>query len=238
MNILGIVGMRAGSKSVPDKNIRPLLGRPLFSWVAAAAQSSTRLTRVIASTDSDAYAALAREYGLEVPFKEPARDGTDPDQVYLSYAAAWLAEHEGWKADIIVRLPPTSPLCTSDHIDRCIELLLDDPAADSSRTVVDAPKHPYKLWKPEGEYLVPFCSEEETGFKDAHSMPRQKFPPVYRHVDVIAVRWKTLVEEGSMAGEKVRYYKIPADEAVDIDTEIDFMVAERLLADRAQRHGA
>lgn len=227
--ILGIVGMRAGSKSIRDKNIKPLLGKPLFAWIAEEAKKSKYLTRIIASTDSLEYAELARQYGLEVPFREPNRDGTDPDQVYLAYAATWLKENEGWQADIIVRLPPTSPLCTVEHIDKCIELLLEDADADSSRTVTDAPKHPYKLWKPEGQYLVPFVSEAETGLTDAHSMPRQSFPKVYRHVDVIAVRWKTLVQEKSMAGKKVRFHEIPNTESIDIDSEIDFLVAETLL---------
>ena len=163
---------------------------------------------------------------------EPARDGSDPDLVYLSYATQWLYENEDWKADIIVRLPPTSPLCTVEHIDSCIELLLADEQADSSRTVTDAPKHPYKLWKPDGEYLVPFVSEEETGMKDAHSMPRQSFPKVYRHVDVIALRWKTLMDDRSMAGERVRYVEIPQEESIDIDTEVDFALAAYLLEKR------
>lgn len=233
--ILGVIGMRAGSRSIKDKNIKPLLGKPLFAWITEEAKKSKYLTRIIASTDSLEYALLAKKYGLEVPFQEPDRDGSDPDQVYLAYAAVWLKEHENWKADIIVRLPPTSPLCTVEHIDRCIELLLQDPNANSSRTVTDAPKHPYKLWKPDGEYLVPFVSEAETGLKDAHSMPRQSFPKVFRHVDVIAVRWQTLVEEKSMSGKKVRFFEIPGTESVDIDTEVDFLVAEALLKQRYEK---
>ncbi len=231
IKVLGVIGARAGSKSIPDKNIKPLLGKPLFAWIAEAGKASKHVSRIIMSTDSPTYAKLANEYGVETPFIRPDELSGDkvPDWDYLSHAAVWLYENEGWKADIIVRLPPTSPLCTPEHIDACVELLMSDPAADSSRTIVPASKHPYKLWKTDGDYLVPFLSEEYTGLKDAHNLPRQSFPEAYQHVDVIALRWKTLVEDGSMAGQKVRYHKIPKHEAVDIDSEIDFLVAETLL---------
>ena len=112
------------------------------------------------------------------------------------------------------------------------QLLIDDPAADSSRTITKVSKHPYKLWRRNGDYIEPFLSEEFTGLKDAHNLPRQSFPEAYQHVDAIALRWKTLVENKSMAGEKVRYHFIPKTEAVDIDSEIDFLLAEILLKNR------
>lgn len=233
-NVLGIIGARSGSKSVPHKNIRPLLGKPLFAWMAEAAKGSQYVSRLIMSTDSDDYARVAREWGVETPFMRPAELSGDkvPDWDYLHHAATWLAENEGWKADIILRLPATSPLCLTEHIDACVELLLNDSAADSSRTVVPAGKHPYKLWRAGGEYLQPFLSEAFTGHKDAHNMPRQSFPEAFSHVDVIALRWKTLVEDRAMAGEKIRFHKIKKENAVDIDNETDFLVAELLLKKR------
>jgi CMP-N,N'-diacetyllegionaminic acid synthase len=235
MNVLGVIGARSGSKSIPDKNTKPLLGKPLFSWIAEAGKQSKYVNRLIMSTDSLEYAKLANEYGVETPFMRPDELSGDkvPDWDYLNHAATWLAEHDGWKADIIVRLPPTSPLCTPEHIDACVALLMNDPEADSSRTIVPASKHPYKLWKTEGEYLMPFLSEEYTGLKDAHNLPRQLFPEAFQHVDVIALRWKTLVDDKTMAGERVRFHKIPKTEAVDVDSEIDFMVAEALLKQRS-----
>lgn len=233
-NVLGIIGARSGSKSVPHKNIRPLLGKPLFAWMAEAAKQSRYVTRLIMSTDSEEYARIARGHGVETPFMRPAELSGDkvPDWDYLHHSAVWLAEQEGWKADIILRLPATSPLCLPEHIDACVELLLNDPLADSSRTVVSAGKHPYKLWRAGGEYLQPFLSEAFTGHKDAHNMPRQSFPEAYSHVDVIALRWKTLVEDRAMAGDKIRFYKIAKENAMDIDTETDFLLAELLLKKR------
>lgn len=232
--ILGIIGARSGSKGIPDKNIKPLLGKPLMTWIIEAAKASKYINKLIISTDSPKYAEIAKKYGAEAPFIRPAELAMDsvPDFDFLYHAANWLKENDAWQADIILRLPPTTPLCTTDHIDTCIKLLLDDPGADSSRTITPASKHPYKLWRTNGEYLEPFLSEEYTGLKDAHNLPRQKFPKAYSHVDVIALRWKTLMEDKAMAGKKIRYFEIPKNEAVDIDEEIDFTIAEILLKKR------
>jgi CMP-N-acetylneuraminic acid synthetase len=234
MNILGIIGARSGSKSIPHKNIRDLNGKPLFAWIAEAAQKSKYPIRLIMSTDSEEYADLARKHGVEVPFLRPAELSGDkvPDWDYLNHAAVWMRDNEHWQADIILRLPPTTPLCRPEHIDGCIDALLNDPEATSSRTIVTASKHPYKLWKKNGNYLEPFLSEEQTGLKDAHNLPRQSFPEAFSHVDVIALRWKTLVEDRAMAGDHVRFFEIKKEDAVDIDTEIDFMFAEQLLQKR------
>src|SRR3989344_7225774 len=234
MNILGVIGARAGSKTIKDKNIKPLLGKPLLGWIASAARASSFVSRVVISTDSPLYAKIASEQGVEAPFLRPKELAEDhvPDFDYLYHAATWLRDNENWKADIILRLPPTTPLCLPEHIDGCVELLINDPEADSSRTVVTAQKHPYKLWRSDGTYLKPFLSEEFTGFKDAHNHPRQSFPEAYSHVDVIALHWKTLMEDKAMAGEKIRFHKIKKEDAVDVDTETDFLLAELLLKKR------
>ena len=232
VKVLGVVGARSGSRNIPHKNIRPLLGKPLLAWIIEAAKASTYVTRLVISTDSPEYAEIAKKYGAEAPFLRPKELAADtvPDFDYLYHAATWLRDNEGWEADIILRLPPTTPLCRTESIDACIQLLLDDPNADSSRTVTVATKHPYKLWRAtEAGYIEPFLSEELTGFKDAHNMPRQAFPMAYQHVDVIALRWNTLVEKKAMAGEKIAYHAIPKSEAIDIDSEIDFFIAEQLL---------
>ena len=232
--VLGVVGARSGSRSIPHKNIKPLFGKPLMAWIIEAAKNSKYVTRLILSTDSQEYADIGKKYGAEVPFLRPAELSADsvPDFDYLYHAAAWMRDNAGFRADIILRLPPTTPLCRPESIDACVELLINNSEADSSRTITPASKHPYKLWRTEGKYLKPFLSEEFTGLKDAHNMPRQSFPAAFSHVDVIALRWDTLVNKKSMAGEKILYHQIPKSDAIDIDTENDFVLAEILLKKR------
>lgn len=228
------MGARSGSKSIPHKNIRPLLGKPLMAWVIEAAASSDRISRLILSTDSPQYAEIGRGYGAETPFLRPAELAGDEtsDIDYLTHAVAWLEENEHWKADIILRLPATTPLCTAESINACIDLLVNDPLATSSRTIAPAPKHPYKLWTIKDNQLVSFIPKELTGFSEPSNMPRQAFPPAYAHIDVIAVRYDTLMKDRLLTGSKVLFHKLDKKDAVDIDNEHDFLLAEILLKKR------
>lgn len=231
LNILGVVGARSSSKSIPDKNIKPLLGKPLMVWIIEAAKKSKYLTRLILSTDSKKYANIDRKLGIEVPFIRPRKYATDKadDIAYLTHAVLWLERNEGWKADIILRLPPTSPLCKTESIDACIKLLVDDPKATSSRTVTEASKHPYKLWRIEGDELKPFIDKKLTAFVEPSNVARQLLPGAYAHVDVIAVRYNTLIRDRLLTGKRVRYVMLEKNEVIDIDNENDFLLAEILL---------
>lgn len=230
LNILGVVGARSGSKSIPNKNIRPLLGKPLMAWVIEAGKNSRYLTRLILSTDSKKYAKIGRDLGIEVPFLRPKRYATDraDDISYLTHAVWWLEKNEGWRADIIVRLIPTTPLAKTESIDSCIKLLINDPKATSARTIKSASKHPYKLWKIEGDELKPFIPKKMTGLKEPSNTARQLLPPAYTHVDVIAVQYDTLMKDRLLTGKRVRYYLLEK-ESIDIDTNADFLLAEILL---------
>lgn len=235
VKILGVVGARSGSKSIPHKNIRPLFGKPLMAWIIEAAKKSKYNMRLILSTDSLEYAKIGKKYGAEVSFLRPAELANDAasDIDYLSHAVDWLEKNEGWKADIILRLPPTSPLCKTESIDACIKLLLNDSETTSARTVAIAPKHPYKLWRIEGELLLPFLSKEITGLAEPSAHARQFYnAEAFAHIDVIAVRYDTLMKDRLLTGRRTRYHKIPKLDAVDIDSEIDFLVAESLLKKR------
>ncbi len=236
-NILGVVGARSGSKSIPHKNIRPLMGKPLMSWIIEAARRSPLVSRVVLSTDSPEYQEVGRRFGAEAPFLRPAELASDTasDIDYLAHAVQWLEQNENWKPDIILRLPPTTPLCKTETIDACIQLLLDDPTATSARAIAPAPKHPYKLWKIKGDEILPFIPKEVTGFTEPSNMARQFYKPAaYAHIDVIAVRHNTLMKEKLLTGTRTRYHMLDKKDAIDIDTENDFLLAEILLKEKRE----
>lgn len=234
IKVLGVVGARSGSKSIPHKNIRPLAGKPLMAWIIEAAKKSKYISRLILSTDSQDYAKIGREYGAQTPFIRPAHlsDDNASDVDFLTHAVSWLEENEKWKPDIILRLPPTTPLCSPESIDACIELLLNDPSATSSRTITAAPKHPYKLWQIKNDELHPFIPKETTGFTEPSNMARHLLTPAYSHVDVIAVRYDTLMKDKLLTGVRTRFHKLDKIDAIDIDNESDFLLAEILLKKR------
>lgn len=233
--ILGIIGARSGSKSIPDKNIYPLLGKPLIGWIIESAAKSKYINKLVCSTDSEDYAKIARAYGAETPFirpKELAND-TASDIDFLTHCVNWLEQNQNWKADIILRLPPTTPLCKTESIDACIEILLNDPQATSCRTIAKAPKHPGKLWKIDGDQLLPYIEKSFFGFEEPSNVARQLLKPeAYCHIDVIAVSYNTLIKQKLLTGEKVRFVELDQKDAVDIDSEIDFIKAEILLKRR------
>ena len=234
LKVLGVVGARSGSKNIPDKNIKPLLGKPLMAWIIEAAKNSKFITRLILSTDSEKYAKIGKKLGIEVPFIRPQKyAGDNADDIsYLAHAVAWLEKNEGWKADIIVRLIPTTPLCKTKSIDACIKLLIDDPKASSARTIAPAPKHPYKLWKIDGDELKPYIDKKLTGFSEPSNVARQLLPGAYAHIDAIAVRYDTLMKERLLTGKRIRYYLLDKNDAADIDSELDFLLVEILLKRR------
>lgn len=237
MKILGIIPARGGSKGVPGKNIKMLAGKPLIAWTIQEAKKSSLLTRIIISTDDEDIARVAREYGAEVPFLRPKEISQDlsTDVDFLDHAVKTLEESEGYIPDIIIRLPPTSPLRTANDIDTAIQKLLDTPEADSVRPIIEAPKHPFKFWKIQenAEFLEPFLSKEITGFNEPHNLPRQVLPKVYMHTGAMDVLWlKTLTDQCSTSGHNVAYFFMPPERSVNIDSLLDFEVAELLMQKR------
>lgn len=235
--ILGIIPARGGSKSVPGKNIKPIAGKPLIAWMIEAAKGSKHLTRVIVSTDNESIAEIAREYGAEVPFMRPREIAQDLsiDIEFLTHALETLKAKEGYEPDIIVRLPPTSPLCTDAHIDEGIEKLLSDDSLDAVRPIHEAPKHPYKLWKISADetYLEPFLPKSFTGFDEPYNLPRQLFPKVYVHTGAMDVmRRDTILKQKSTSGKKLGYFFMKPEDSVNIDSPIDLELAELLLKRR------
>lgn len=238
MQVLAIIQARGGSKGIPGKNIRPLFGKPLIAWTVEAAKAAHRVDRVVVNTDDEEIAAVAREYGAEVPFLRPSELATDTASSLpvFEHALRWFADHENYRPDAVVQLKPTNPLRTAAQIDAGIERFAAAPACDSVMSVHETHDHPYKIWKVgEDGMMAPFLPESYTGIKDAPRLRRQDLPPAYRHngaVNVIAPA--TILEKHSMNGDRVKPYLIDEESALNIDTLRDFFLAEVLLRERGQ----
>ena len=240
MEILAIIPARGGSKGVPGKNIKELAGKPLIAWMIGAAKGSKRVTRVIVSTDSEEIAAVAKKYGAEVPFMRPKNIAGDKstDVEFLTHALQTLKKEEGYEPDIILRLPPTAPLCTSANIDEGIETLLKDDLLDAVRPITEAPKHPYKLWKigKNGKHLEPFLPKSFTGFDEPHNLPRQLFPKVYIHTGAMDVmRRDTILKQKSTSGKNLGFFFMKQEDSVNIHTPLDFDLADMILRNRLKK---
>lgn len=233
LNILGLIGARSGSKSIPDKNIKILLGKPLMAWIIEAANRSKYINRLIVSTDSEKYSKIARKFGAETPFIRPKKFSRDDslDIEYVSHAVNWLGKKESYVPDIVVRLHPTVPLQEAGDIDKCIEVLLSNPKATSAVVVAEARQHPHKALKivrdkSGEEKIVTYISESG---HEVSALYRQKFPKAYFRANVIVSPINTIKNLHSLTGENPKFYIIPQERAIDIDTKLDFEIAEFLM---------
>lgn len=141
LNILGLVLARAGSKGLPGKNLMRVRGRSLLERAIASARESRHVTRVVLTTEDAGYAEAGRAAGAEVPFLRPPELATDTAGTWdvVRHAVGWLETEEGWSADIIVLLQPTTPFRRGHHIDAVVDRVL--AGHDSAMTVreVDYP---------------------------------------------------------------------------------------------------
>jgi YrbI family 3-deoxy-D-manno-octulosonate 8-phosphate phosphatase len=230
--VLAIVPARGGSKSIPRKNAQPFLGHPLLAYSIAAGLQASSVNRVIVSTDDEALAELARQYGAEVPFMRPAEYAQDDtlDLAVFRHALQWLAKHEKYRPDIVVHLRPTSPLRPRDLVDRSMETLRANKKADSVRGVVPAGQNPHKMWTfTKDGAMQPLLKVK--GVAEPYNAPRQKLPPTYwqtGHIDVI--RASTILKKESMSGDVIWPVLIDPRYAADIDTPNDWRRAEWLAA--------
>ncbi len=232
MEVLAIIPARGGSKGIPRKNIRPFAGYPLIAWSIAAARQARSVTRLIVSTDDAEIAAVAREYGAEVPFLRPAELAQDqtPDWPVFEHALRWLAEREGYRPEIVVQLRPTSPIRPPWCVDEAVHILLEHAEADCVRGVVPAGQNPFKMWRidPQSGRMYPLLTLP--GIDEPYNAPRQILPSVFwqtGHID--AIRAHTILEKRSMTGDVIYPLLLDARYTVDIDTPADWERYEQVV---------
>src|SRR5512142_1101307 len=189
---LAIIPARGGSKGIPRKNIRDFAGYPLITYSIAAARQADSVTRTILSTDDKEIAEVGRQFGAEAPFLRPAEFSQDnsTDLPLFQHALGWLAEHEGYRPEVVVQLRPTSPIRPRDLVDRAVKTLQSHPDADSVRGVVPAGQNPHKMWRLSGEDAPMKNLLDVPGIEEPYNAPRQGLPPIYwqtGHIDAIRV---------------------------------------------------
>ena len=234
MKALCLIIARGGSQRVPNKNIRKLAGRPLLVYSIEAAKRSRYVERVVVSTDSDAIAEVALEYGAEVPFRRPAEisQGHSTELQAMEHALGWFRDDESYEPDLVVLLRPTSPFRTTATIDRAIELLMNDPDAHCVRTVRLCSEHPHKMWvmAPDGRRIRSLIPVEQK-LPEAHTLSYQLLPTVYiQNASMDVFRPSNIWQLRSTTGTEIIPLVMDELESVDINTEIDFLLAEALMA--------
>lgn len=232
-DILVTICARGGSKGVKNKNILPLLGKPLIYYTIEQALEWGKAEHVVVSTDSEVIAKEAKQAGAEVPFIRPdflALDDT-PKLPVLKHAVNYYMKNLHFSPDFVVDLDPTSPLRMIEDIDKCFYLLLNEPETDAVITGYLAKKNPY----------YNMVERDSNGFAHlskslSYQTPsRQEAPQVYSMNASIYV-WRThaLLKQEGLISEKAKIIEMPEERSVDIDSEVDLKLVELLMNDKGE----
>lgn len=230
MKVVALTCARGGSKGLPGKNVRTLAGKPLIAWAIESARSVHRVTRTLVSTDSPEIAAAARAAGAEVPFMRPAALARDdsPEWLVWRHALAWMKGTDGSYPDALIVVPATAPLRAQEDLERCLDEFAKGDV-DVVITVSEAHRSPYfNMVRENGDgtvgLVIPLTSAVSR---------RQDAPSVYDITTVAYVsRPEFVMASNGMFEGRVRAVHVPAERALDIDTPLEFKMAECLIADR------
>lgn len=224
MMTLGVITARSGSKEVKNKNIRKLAGKPLMAHTIENALQSQYIDEVMVSTDSDIYAAIAKEFGANVPFLRSdcnSKDTTKSIDVLLEVLDEYAKREKYF--DNIVMLQPTSPLRTYRNIDEAFKLFYAKEA-DSVVSVCECEDNPLlSNTLPDDLNMFGFIKGE-------NNLRRQDLGKYYRLNGAIYISKVSMLKKiRSFYGKKSYAYIMEQRESVDIDTELDFEYAELLI---------
>ena len=218
--------------------MRKLAGKPLISYVIEAALKSKRLGRVIVSTEDGEIARVAERCGAEVPFIRPAPLARDEVSLVpvVQHAVKYLREREGWNAEIVASIQPTSPLLEDKDIDSAIGKL-SKTGCDSVVTVCKLTHgHPYWSLKMKGDKILPFYPK---GFR---CLQKQDLLPFYIINGALYVRRRKVLESWSGRdfglGKDVRAVVMDELRSVDIDTQLNSLVAQAIIRAQHVQNGS
>jgi N-acylneuraminate cytidylyltransferase len=233
MRAVAFIFARGGSKGLPGKNIRPFGGKPLICCSIQHALGIKRIERIIVSTDSLEIAAVAREFGAEVPFLRPAELAKDDSPEWLAWrhALTYIFETTGSFPEVMLSIPTTSPLRLPVDIENCLDEY-EKGDVDMVISVTDAHRSPYfNMVKANGDGTVGLVNPPQSAVAR-----RQDAPLIYDITTVCYVAKPDFVMTHTSTFEgRVRAVHVPAERAIDIDTLLDFQIAESLLKMREDK---
>lgn len=232
METLYVIPARGGSKGIPHKNIKPLGGRPLIHYAIDTARSLADDRHIVVSTDDEEIARVAEATGLAVPYRRPAELATDTAgsrEVVLD-AMDW-AEREGVRFDNVCLLQPTSPMRTVADVERCLAAYR--PELDMVVSIVEASVNPYYN-----------CFEEDAASGYLHISKgdglltrRQDAPKAWEYSGAVYVINPESIRRQPMGAFERRVgVEMDRERALDLDTELDWIVAETVMRNEKEKH--
>ena len=215
MKILAVIPARAGSKGIPNKNIRIVGNHPLVYYAINNARESEYITDVIVTTDSSEVAVIAKQMGVRLRWRVESLCGDEVTLDSVIYDAVdWSVS---W--DYVITMQPTSPTLSVNSLDAAIRYTIEK----DFDTVISGINDPHLTWGIREGNIVPNYKER---------LNRQYLPPCYKETGAFVISKASVVTEKTRIGKKVNIYELPISEAQDIDTFSDLLCVEEILSKR------
>lgn len=229
MKTLYVIPARGGSKGIPHKNIKPLAGKPLIGYSIDVARQLAADDDICLTTDDPEIAATAESMGLNVPFLRPASLATDTCGTYevLIHALDFYRDR-GIDYDTLVLLQPTSPMRTADDVRAALALY--SPDIDMVVTVKEAASNPYyNCYETDNDGFL-HISKGDGGYTR-----RQDAPKVWEYNGAVyVINVESLRRMPLSAFTRRRMSVMPAERSIDLDTPVDWLIAEKLIENSKQ----
>ena len=214
MKVLAVIPARAGSKGIPNKNIRIIGGHPLVYYAIKNALSSEYITDVIVTTDSPEVRIIAAQMGAKVRWRDESLCG---DAVTLDAVIYDAVDHSAdW--DYIVTMQPTSPTLKVSTLDSAIAYSIEN----NIDTLISVINDPHLTWREENGKKVPNYTER---------LNRQYLPACYFETGAFVISKAAVVTEKTRIGENVDVFEVSEDESQDVDTFTDLLAVSQILND-------
>ena len=228
MNRIAYIPARGGSKGIPRKNIREINGQPLIAYAINAARTSNLFAKIMVSTDDEEIAKIAEACGAWIPFlRDPAVSSDKSSSIESICSDKARLEAMGFSFDSLCMLQPTSPLRSSEDIIGAYELFERKKAGVIGLSPVEENPYLMRTVREDGSvgHLLPIRG----------ALRRQDMPQYYKINGAIYINyWSELTIDLTQADNPYGY--VMAREAgIDIDTEDDLRIVEKLLANRNNR---
>lgn len=214
MNILAVIPARAGSKGIPNKNIRLVNGKPLIYYSINNAKHSKYITDIVVSTDCPEIFIIANQMGVRLHKRDERLCG---DSVTLDAVIYDAVQSSNTQYDYVVTMQPTSPTLKVETLDAAIEKCI----AEKLDTVISVINKPHLSWTKNADgKIVPNYQER---------LNRQYLPPCYMETGAFVISKANVVTEKSRIGKSVNVFEISENESVDIDNFLDLQAVNSIL---------
>lgn len=222
-----LIPARSGSKRLRDKNLAPFGQTSLLENAIAIGQAAFGVDSVMVSTDSERYAAIARNAGALIPSLRPSELAQDSslDIEWLTHAI----KNWGIEEPYVSILRPTSPFLDPTSMRLAANLLESNPGFHSIRSIRKVTEHPGKMWRQVGCQIIPLLPQIQ-GITPSHSRPTQSLDSVFVQCGAFEIAvTQAVLDQYSISGVRILGYELSSEEGLDINSSLDYRLALEIL---------